>query len=429
MIVLMMMLIATAGIAFSVVSARQSVKKEVDASITSLVRMLDIELRELSTKADPEKYLSELIHQLEQQRHLSIRLQQENTSKSNQVITIHRRMIESTQVPRWFFTLVRPLPQNQSRVVELNNQRYTLILRDDPDDEIKEAWGEAQGLFYLLALQSLLVWVLCHFILGQALKPLPALLSGLQRIENADYTTRLSEFSLPEYKLIADAFNHAMSSLELKTAENRFLVQHSLNLQEREQQALARELHDELAQSLTGMKGIASSIQVSCPQSRQAVDAILSICDDLFSVVRSMMRRLRPSSLDELGLLASLQELVSDWQQKNPNCHISLDASIGQSVLSDEITIYVYRIVQESLNNISRHARATRASIMLRNTADDKLNLIISDNGVGFDHVQTSYGFGLLGMRERVENLNGSFDINSQPGQGVVLSMMIPVPA
>jgi two-component system sensor histidine kinase UhpB len=423
-IALMMLVIATAGIVFSVISARSSVKKEVDTSIKTFTIMLDIGLAELDKKANPKTYLTHLINQLEQQRHLSIDLQP-NLIPTNTTITVDQSN-QSVTVPSWFVRLVRPEPQHQTRIITIQNQIYQLILHDNPGDEINEAWGEAQGLFYLLALQSLLVWGLCHFILGQALKPLPTLLSGLQRIESGDYTIRLTEFSLPEYKQITDTFNHAMASLHIKTVENHLLTQHSLNLQEQERQTLARELHDELAQSLTGIKGVASSIQISSPQSKQAVDTILSICDGLFLVVRSMMRRLRPSSLDEFGLAASLQELVNDWRQINLDCQIFLDVRLKQAVQNEQVTIHLYRIVQESLNNISRHAQASQVHINLQATTENSLQLMISDNGVGFDDKNRPQGFGLLGIRERIESLNGRLHINSQSGHGTKLTIIVP---
>jgi two-component system sensor histidine kinase UhpB len=416
-----MLLIATAGIVFSVISARHSVEKEINTSLKTTINMLDMELRELKHKPEPKKYVTHLLSQLEQQRHLSIRLQPELITTTS---TTKHQSTGIERVPSWFINLVRPEPQTETRTIQIHNQKYQLVLRENPDDEIYEAWGEAQGLFYLLALQSLLVWILCHFILGQALKPLPALLKGLQRIESSDYTLRLAEFSLPEYKQITDAFNHTMESLAIKTAENRLLTQHSLNLQEQERQTLARELHDELAQSLTGIKGIASSIQMSYPESKQAIDTILMICDDVFLVVRSMMRRLRPSSLDELGLTASLQELVNDWKQINPDTQISLNMTPQQPNFNEAKTIHLYRILQESLNNISRHAQATQVEINLQSTPDN-LHLSISDNGSGFDN-KTTQGFGLLGIRERIESLNGTLQINSQPGHGTKLTAIIP---
>lgn len=425
-IVLSMLLIALAGILFSVVTARHSVKKEVNASIKALDTMLEIGLHDLDKKPNPKQYLIDLISHFEHQRHLSIDLQQDNLT-SGQIITISSQNPDSNQIPEWFTRLVRPEPQSHTRTIQVDHQTYQLILSDNPDDEINEAWGETRGLFYLLVMQSMLVWVLCHLILGQALKPLPTLLRGLERIQAGDYTTRLAEFSLPEYKQIADAFNHAMTSLEIKTAENHLLAQHSMNLQEQERRAIARELHDELAQSLAGIKGISSSILVTCPQSKQAVEAILEICDGLFSVIRSMMRRLRPSSLEELGLLASLQELIDDWQQVHTNCSVTLTAKLEQPIQGEELTIHLYRIVQESLNNISRHSHATHADIILCNTVDGNVRLTIRDNGCGFEKANISHGFGLLGIRERVESLNGHLRISTSPGGGTGLTVIVPL--
>ena len=148
------------------------------------------------------------------------------------------------------------------------------------------------------------------------------------------------------------------------------------------------------------------------------------ICDDVFLVVRSMMRRLRPSSLDELGLTVTLQELVNDWKQINPDTQINLDMTPQQPNFNEAKNIHLYRILQESLNNISRHAQATQVDISLQSTPNN-LHLSISDNGSGFDN-KTTQGFGLLGIRERIESLNGTLQINSQPGHGTKLTAIIP---
>ena len=423
LVVLIMLLIATAGIVFTVINARHSVEKEVNSSVQSINALLDPGLQELHNKSNPVEALARLVSQIERQRHFNIDVSPVLTSRYSMNIDDQ----DSQQAPAWFVRWVSPDPLVQTRTVELDQQRYTLVLSDNPGNEITEAWGEARGLFYLLALQSLLIWVLCHFILGQALKPLPVLINGLQGIESGDYQTRLGDFSLPEYRQIADAFNHAMTSLCAKTEENHLLTQHSLNLQEQERQILARELHDEIAQSVTAIQGIVSSIEMAHPQSKRAIDTILDICDGLFSVVRSMMHRLRPSSLDELGLTASLQELINDWQHANPDTWVEFNANLSSPINNEDINIHVYRIVQESLSNISRHAQASSVTIKLHEQHVHSICLKIDDDGNGFDLTNTASGFGLLGIRERIDMLNGTLDINSYPKQGVTLCATIPV--
>jgi two-component system, NarL family, sensor histidine kinase UhpB len=146
-----------------------------------------------------------------------------------------------------------------------------------------------------------------------------------------------------------------------------------------------------------------------------------------------MMRRLRPVILDELGLVPALQNVIDEWNDRHADafCRFSSDSDLG--TLSDDTQINVYRIVQEALTNISKHAHASEVAIVISKTsiADpvvaSRLRIRISDNGAGFDPSQTPSGLGLLGMRERAEALNGRFELVSTAGKGVTIEINLPI--
>ncbi len=216
---------------------------------------------------------------------------------------------------------------------------------------------------------------------------------------------------------------------------NRFLIHKSLAVQEEERRHLARELHDELGQCLTAIQADAEIIHelsgTANPKIEASAAAILNVSSHIYSVVHSMMQRLRPSVLDDLGLAAALQEEIDAWQQRHPavDARLSVQGDAGQ--LGEAINISLYRLVQESLTNISKHAGATRVDIRLivnEQDAHRQVVLEITDNGCGMQPAAGNRGLGLIGMRERVEALHGTLAIDSAPARGVRIRLAIPVP-
>ncbi len=211
---------------------------------------------------------------------------------------------------------------------------------------------------------------------------------------------------------------------------NRFLIHKSLAVQEEERRHLARELHDELGQCMTAIQADAELIhELSRDRDEKittSASAIVSVSSRMYDVVHSMMQRLRPGVLDDLGLLAALEEEVDAWQARFPQVDCRLVSEGELMGLGERINITLYRIVQESLTNIAKHAGATRVSLQLVRQ-EGSLILRVEDNGRGMDTEHPGRGLGLIGMRERVEALGGSLSVQSAPGEGVVLRVSIPV--
>ena len=138
------------------------------------------------------------------------------------------------------------------------------------------------------------------------------------------------------------------------------------------------------------------------------------------------MQRLRPGVLDDLGLVEALKEELSTWQDRHPEIEANFDVAGSLDGLDERINITIYRIVQECLTNIARHASATRVSISLYGNIDSLL-LSVSDNGQGLDQSTPSDGLGLIGMRERAEGLGGEFMLESERGAGVTIRVRIPL--
>ncbi len=203
-------------------------------------------------------------------------------------------------------------------------------------------------------------------------------------------------------------------------AANRQLTQRLMTAQEDERRLLAQELHDEVGQACTALRieaaYIAKAIHTDPAAALQAAQRIDQSSLRMHSLARDMLKRLRPPNLDSLGLGDSLQELCRSWEQ---HCRTPCHALIHDlpNNLSDAVSTAIYRVTQEALTNIAKHANASQVWISLTAQAD-ALTLSITDNGQGLaTHAQRPHGLGLTGMRERIASLQGHIHFeDAQPG-------------
>lgn len=201
---------------------------------------------------------------------------------------------------------------------------------------------------------------------------------------------------------------------------------------EDERRSLARELHDELGQYVSAVKIFAQNIiNRSKGKDKNIEESALSVtsaANQIYDGMHSIIRQLRPGSLDNLGLAETLKDMVSGWRSQHSA--INVDLFVGESLrhLGEAISINVYRIIQEAMNNCLKHAEAKNISISLDNKKK-QLALVFKDDGVGFDTtlLAKTKQFGLIGMQERVKSLNGIFSIKSAPNKGTLINITIPL--
>jgi signal transduction histidine kinase len=194
----------------------------------------------------------------------------------------------------------------------------------------------------------------------------------------------------------------------------RLLARHERGSREQERARIARNLHDELGQQLTGLKFDVAAIKADAsgewPAVTERLAALSQSLDEAIRTVRRISTELRPGVLDQLGLAAALEWVADDYSRRT---RIKAHVSVSEGDIPDEIATALFRVGQESLTNVARHSGATEFSVLLsRETAGVVLE--IRDNGVGYQ--PASEGFGVLGMRERVTTLGGQFAIGPAPG-------------
>jgi glucose-6-phosphate-specific signal transduction histidine kinase len=216
--------------------------------------------------------------------------------------------------------------------------------------------------------------------------------------------------------------------------EKRYLAQKCMAVQEEERRYLARELHDELGQCITAIQADAEIIQDlsgACDSRLKAsAGAIQGVSSRIYEVVHTLMLRYRPGVLDDLGLVETIRDEVNGWQVRQPDTVYTLNFSGELDTLGEDLNICIYRIIQESLTNIAKYARATSVHIEIaveQAGSVQQLRVEVQDNGAGFDPRAGAGGFGLVGMRERVEALRGEFTLTTKPGNGTRITVILPL--
>lgn len=422
------------GGSIAIWQARDAVNKEVDSSINLAVQLITFGFSQASQTPFNETEWLPKFNSLNQTRHLSIQLKE----PSGRIISFahkSRPTNNDEKPPQWFINLVATdYPQVEHQITSFNGEQITLIIQANPLDEITEVWQESIAFFSSLFLLTLFTFLAVNLAFNKALKSIAVIVDALKVIETGQYSQKLPDFSIQEYDSIAKAINHMTGELSASQQENRALAQHTLEIQEDERQRLSQELHDELGQSLTAIKVMAVTAgrgQVGSASIKQTTDSIVSICDHLMTVVRSMMHQLHPLILTELGLKATMEDLLNHWAIRNPELKLTIACPDEVDHLEQKITIQIFRVVQECLTNIVRHAQAKQAAISLQIDRQAKagtaLRLQVTDDGHGCAADTIKTGFGLLGMRERINSLGGELTIHSQPQSGTSIIATIPL--
>jgi len=219
----------------------------------------------------------------------------------------------------------------------------------------------------------------------------------------------------------------AAIAFDLSQRVSRDAMRRVVEAQELERRRLARELHDETGQALTsillGLKTLERSVETK--QGRDGVAAVRDLVVATLQDVRRLAVELRPAALDDFGLAPALERLVETVRQDTP-VDVDLEIGIGDERLPTDVETTMYRIVQEALTNIAKHAAATRISILLTRK-ERAVVVVVEDDGDGFDAADPTAGLGLAGMRERVTLLGGQLRIETSPGRGTTIAAEVPL--
>lgn len=338
--------------------------------------------------------------------------------------------------PDWFTTLVAP----DAPEIRLPLAQGAIVVTPDSSRSVLDAWDEL-GRFALFTLGFFVLLNIAVFrVLGRTLQPLKDVVAAMSAMEQGQYSVRLKHYDTPEFNAIAHSFNSMASTLEVALTTERELEQSRKLTQlihsklEDERRAIARELHDELGQCVTAIKTIGTAIANRSDNSvqeetRRNAQTIVEVASHIYDVVHSMIRQLRPSALDHLGLSDAVSELVSQYQTQHPKLRVTLTTSGDISGFDEQFNITVYRVVQECLTNVVKHASADNVTVVLT-LLPEQLEIRVSDDGKGLSsEFPEGRRFGILGIKERVHALDGDVSTESGPDGGTLIVARLPIAA
>jgi signal transduction histidine kinase len=260
-------------------------------------------------------------------------------------------------------------------------------------------------------------------------------------LEQHQAAARFTRSDIPFIEALARQLGVAIENVRLyeelqrRDALRGQLLRRAISAQEEERQRIARELHDETGQALTalavGLGGVEGTLDTDPDLARQQLGQLKELSMRALEELRQLVADLRPSLLDDLGLVPALRWYAKHYQETLPT-QVSIEVSGDRRRLPQEIETVLFRIAQEALSNIARHAAAGHAVIRLE-YGPSQVTLITQDDGKGFEPEQvlgpqaTRGGWGLVGIQERVTLAGGHFEVQSQPGAGTTLTVQIPI--
>jgi two-component system, NarL family, sensor histidine kinase UhpB len=287
--------------------------------------------------------------------------------------------------------------------------------------------SEQRWQFLVLAMAIILTFLLNTLLLRRRFEPLERLLAMMERVDlsrpgrRLELDPEMAGVSM-DIERLAGTFNRMLERLENERRRSGELV---LRAQEEERRRIARDLHDEVNQSLTALLlRIEAATQDAPPELQAQLAETKRLADQAMGELLDLARQLRPTALDDHGLVAALTTHVRDLDRRGP-ARASFWADPRMGDLSPDAQVVVYRVAQEALVNAARHSGATRVEVNLE-PRDSRVRLEVSDNGSGFAFAEEGKGLGLSGMRERALLVGGTLDIDSRPGKGTSVVLEVP---
>jgi two-component system sensor histidine kinase UhpB len=438
MVAALMGLFVVAVIALQIDATRRSVREEITAGNRVAGQLLQ-RVTWIYANAGPQA-LVQFLEQLGRVRANDIRFE----SDDGRVLFTSPQATykQGRNAPGWYSALVSPALERQ--VIQMPGGRLTV--EAEPSRAILDGWDDfvvlgGTGAAVLVLLNLAVFWGV-----GRALKPLPTIVEGLARLQQGDYAARLPALPGREAAVIGQAVNQLAEAIEgeIEARMRAFEAERTLlesrefarRLEvhtESERRAIARELHDEFAQSVTAIRSLARTVQTRLGDrdatSAQATGMIADEAARLYEAMHGLIPRLAPPALDDLGLADALTELVDASRSRYGDMTLELNLhGLEQSQsLPVEPARAAYRVAQEALTNALRHSGGTRVRICAE--ADPtSLRLTVEDDGQGLPDDWARRGhYGLRGLRERAATLGGRLSVQRRPEGGTRVQTWLPM--
>ncbi|UIJ72256.1 sensor histidine kinase [Aurantimonas sp. HBX-1] len=424
------LVILTIGSALTFRQATQNIAAELSAARSVANNRVAQLIAELPASRDVPGKLASFVRAFNGDRHVQIML----IDATGAVRDFSQPAQDGGALPAWFVQLLAPEPS--VTVMPLSGSALPMtgaVVSIDPRNELADTWTELSVSFAILALFVLIAFVAVWVVADRALRPLDAIQAGFGRIGGGDYATPVEAAGPPEMRSLAAGFNRMASQLDEVSARNRRLSEQLLRLQDEERAELARDLHDEVGPLLFAIDVDASAIarlaRRDTPQGPLAerAEAIKQAAHQARREVRRILGGLRPGLLPGLGLKVAVETMLGELARRHPD--VAFVADVADGDWGGPTETLLQRVVREAVNNALRHGHPGRIAVHVA-PRDGRLWFEIVDDGGGLPAGGPTGGFGLIGMRERIEAASGDLTVTQVAlPPGVRLSGSVPLAA
>ena len=407
------------GISAIIASAQKNVRQEILSTQSLAVFAI-----ENGIERNPEIYLFQEEGQalglanLNELRHLKIQFFDAKNQLRDQTSS---NLSTLDLAPKWFISIMEDfstaLPEKKININIRGKKFGYILINPEPMYEYSEIWQQIQNGFWVILLFFGFVNIMIFIVFYHTLKPINSIIDGFQKLEDENYKAKINKINILELDVIGQNFNKMVKKLKESNDKIHRLSQDLINVQEQEKKELARNLHDELGQSLTAIQAEAASIKKNKKEESriQALDSIIKISKNMMFSTRELIKKLSLGILEEMGFEIAITDLINTWSKRYPKVSInySYDKNLD-GLIPSEFEGRIYRIIQEALTNITKHSNPKNITINFQFKKNKNLiEITILNDGIKAK-INKQKGFGLLGMIERVNQMNGTINFKKK---------------
>jgi len=407
-------------------------QKNVREEVLSTMSLAEFAI-EQGVKKNPDFYLfqrnnNELgISQLSGIRHLKIQFFDLNDILLEETLNMPD---EIKPPPAWFITVIESLSDklffSKINIEQRGELTGYVLIKPEPIFEYAEIWQQIKvGLWIIVSFLVLINFVVL-LLFSHMIKPINKIIEGFEKLEAGNFKSKIRKSNILELDIIGKKFNSMIDKLRQSNNKIHKLSQNLIDVQEQEKSELARDLHDELGQSLTALQAEAASIsKTTKKKSRdEAIFNVIKLSKNMMLSTREIIKKLNLGLIEDLGFESALIELFENWKRrfKGVKFEYFIDEKAIKKIKKKK-TAHLYRIFQEALTNIAKHSSPKKIHISIKYIDNsDKTRVLISNDGVNNDS-SNKEGLGLIGIAERVDQIQGTLEISKKPLFKIIINL------
>ena len=407
-------------------------QKNVREEVLSTMSLAEFAI-EQGVKKNPDFYLfqrdnNELgISELSGIRHLKIQFFDRNDVLLEETLNTPE---EIKPPPSWFINIIESLSDkiffSKINIEQRGELTGYILIKPEPIYEYSEIWQQIKVGLWIIGSFLVLINFVVLLLFSHMIKPINKIIEGFEKLEAGNFKSKIRKSNILELDIIGKKFNSMINNLRQSNNKIHKLSQNLIDVQEQEKSELARDLHDELGQSLTALQAEAASIsKTTKKKSRdEAILNVIKLSKNMMLSTREIIKKLNLGLIEDLGFESALIELFENWKRrfKGVKFEYSIDEKAIEKITKKK-TAHLYRIFQEALTNIAKHSSPQKIHISIKYIDNsNRIRILISNDGFSNDSSNQD-GLGLIGIAERVDQIQGTLEISKKKFFKIIINL------